>query len=341
MPLAADKAPAYFANNQLPGITLIHGDEPLLVQEALDAARNRAKADGFSERKRIDLNRDAIWKTLINEIDTPSLFAPKRLIELHVEDGKLRRIASEVLQKIAASEPMSQTRLLIHAPNLQRPQSAAWFKALIRAKCLDIRSYPLDQQAFEEQINRRLLAAHLRLNNRAYEQLISYVEGNLLAAAQAIERLSQRPDHDNILRAADLRETLSDLSRFGNADFRRTLLQMHWLNAYRIAGKIAAEDGAQISLITWQLDRDASLLLQLKTSAASRWQELFTAYRVYSREQRNYENALAHFSPGTLKSLLELAAKLDRIRKGAEPGDPWLTLRQYLLLRAQKRATGV
>lgn len=337
MSLAADKAPAYFAKNPLPGLALIHGEEPLLVQEALDAARRRAREDGFSERQRIDLDRDAVWKTLISEIDTPSLFAPKRLIELHVEDAKLRRTAADVLQKIAASTATPQTRLLIHAPNLQRPQSTAWFKALLRARCLDIRSYPLDQRAFEEQIDRRLAAAGLRLHNRAYEQLISYVEGNLLAAAQAIERLSQRPDHGTILRVADLREILSDLSRFDSADFRRALFEARWLDGYRIAGKIAAEDGAQISLITWQLDRDASLLLQLKTHAPSRWNEIFTAYRVYSRAQRNYEKALTHFSPGALKSLLELAGKLDRIRKGAESGDPWLTLRQYLLLRAQKR----
>ncbi len=336
MALAVAKAAGYFAKNPLPAITLIHGEEPLLVQEALDAARRRAKEDGFSERQRIDLDRDAIWKTLINEIHTPSLFAPKRLVELHFEDAKLRKTASDVLQKIAApNKAMSGIRLLLHAPNLQRPQSAVWFKALLRAKCLEIRSYPLEQRDFERQIERRLGKAGLRLDNPAREQLIAYVEGNLLAAVQAIERLSQRPDHENILSATELRETLSDLSRFGNADFRQALLQARWLDAYRMAGKIAAENAAQISLIVWQLDRDISLLLQLKTTAPGRWNALFSDYRVYSRAQRDYEKALPHFTPGTLIKLLKLAGKLDRTRKGAEPGDPWLTLRQYLLLRAQ------
>lgn len=343
MTLAADKASAYLQHNALPDITLIYGAEPLLNQEALDAARANAKSAGFNERQRLDMQRDAQWKTLLTEINTPSLFAPKRVIELNVDNKKLGKTPASVLQDLSAQTPLSGVRLIIHAPNLEFPQKTAWFKALIKAKTLEIRSYPLTQKDFEQQINLRLNKYKLRLNDNAYEQLLRYVEGNLLAAEQALMRLSYRPNHDAILSGTDLRETLSDLSRFGALDFRRQLFAGNWQAAYRIAGKLAAEDANQISLMTWQMDRDFSVLLQMRTEPPAKWESIFSDYRIYSRQQPEYRNALTHFSPGLLITLLKLTAKLDAIRKGAEAGDAWLTLQQFLLLRAQlaaqKRAT--
>ena len=42
-------------------------------------------------------------------------------------------------------------------------------------------------------------------------------------------------------------------------------------------------------------------------------------------------------APGALRLQLRLAAKLDRITKGAEPGDYWQTLKQHLINNQQRQ----
>ena len=81
MNLAAQDTAHHLKAHPLPAISLIYGSEALLNAEALDALRARATADGFSERQR--LYGDTRIDTLIAELETPSLFAPRRLLELY------------------------------------------------------------------------------------------------------------------------------------------------------------------------------------------------------------------------------------------------------------------
>ena len=86
MNLAAQDIAHYLKQHPLPAVTLIYGSEALLNSEALDAARARALADGYDERQR--LYGDSRIDSLIQELETPSLFAPKRLLELHLDAKK-------------------------------------------------------------------------------------------------------------------------------------------------------------------------------------------------------------------------------------------------------------
>ncbi len=326
------KAPRYYQHHPTPAITLFHGVEPLLIQEAIDALRARAKADHFSERQRLEMERDSQWSQLLTEVDTPSLFAPKRLLELHSDEKSFKKTATAVL-KALASRSLQQTRILIHAPALERPQNAAWFKALSKSDFLEVRSYSLSPRDMEEQIQHRLKQAGLRLDHEALTLFMNFVEGNLLAANQAIERLVYRPDHEEILTADALKTTLDDFSRFSSHDFAHALRRADWQSAYRIAEKIEAEAADQIILLCWLIARDAHLLFQLKSQGNTEYAALFSQYRIYARQQKEYLAVLKYHSPGSLLGLLRLTGKLDRIAKGAEPGDAWLTLRQYLVLR--------
>ena len=99
MNLAAPDAPRHLKQHPLPAITLIHGSEALLNSEALDAARARATADGYDERQR--LYGDSRIDSLIQELETPSLFAPKRLLELHLDAKKTDKATSDTLRRLA------------------------------------------------------------------------------------------------------------------------------------------------------------------------------------------------------------------------------------------------
>lgn len=334
MNLAAPDAPRHLKQHPLPAITLIHGSEALLNSEALDAARARATADGYDERQR--LYGDSRIDSLIQELETPSLFAPKRLLELHLDAKKTDKATSDTLRRLAELR-LENSRLIIFAPNLDKPHTTAWYKALFSQGNLAIASAALYPPQFAKQIAQRLQAAKLRLTEAAYELLVANCQGNLFAAKQAIERLTIHPQAQNIIDDTLLTELLDDFSQFNTFALSDAILGADWPKAHRIAARLQAENPRDTTLITWLLQRDASLLIGLHNEAQNSHGALYKQYNIYDSQQRRYQTALAKHPPGALRLQLRLAAKLDRITKGAEHGDYWQTLKQHLLNNQQRQ----
>ncbi len=61
------------------------------MQEALDAIRAAARAKGFAEREVLDAERGFDWQRLLDTCNTPSLFAPQRIVELRSATRRMRR----------------------------------------------------------------------------------------------------------------------------------------------------------------------------------------------------------------------------------------------------------
>lgn len=331
MNLKPEDVAAHFARHALPYITLITGSETVLNLESLDAARARARQDGYEERQRFDTGSGFKWSDVLTESQSLSLFAARRIIEVHGEDKKPDKKSADILAALAAA-PDDSLRILLHLPQLEKPHEQSWFKACFAGGNLAIISKTLYPHELARQADRRLRDAGLELTGAARERLLDYCQGNLLAAKQAIELLAIRarnPVHEN-----DLLALLADAAMFSVFTCTEALWRGDWLEAWRIAGKLQNEDSRQIIRFTAQLAREAALLLQLH-HAPHDADSLFKTFRIYSRKQQ-YLDAQKRFSPAALRTLLKLAARLDRLAKGVEKGDPWLVLRQYLLLKAQR-----
>ena len=334
MKIAARDAENHLQRHSLPYITLIQGEEIVLNLESLDAARARARADGYDERQRFDTGSGFKWHDLLAESQNLSLFAPRRLIEVHGEDKTLDKKAGEVLATLVAQSD-ENVRMLLYLPNLEKAHEKAWYKACFSSGNLDIKSdflYPAD---FAKQIDQRLRSARLPLTSDARERLISYCAGNLLAAKQAIEHLALRQrSHDGPIDEDGLLTVLADAAHFNVFAFSDALLQGDWLTTWRVASRLQEEDNKAIIPLARMMERDASVLLQLQQHPDPN--QVFSLWRIFKFQQRHYLGARARFKPALLRTLLKLAARLDRLAKGVEKGDPWLILRQFLLLMAQR-----
>src|ERR1043165_971845 len=74
-------------SRELAPIYVVGGDEPLLVEEALDAIRAAARKQGYSEREVLEVDPAFDWQRLIESYASLSLFASRRLIELRMPRG--------------------------------------------------------------------------------------------------------------------------------------------------------------------------------------------------------------------------------------------------------------
>ena len=71
----------------------LHGNEPLLEQEALDSIRRHARAQGYSERSSFTVSGAHFdWSAVLAAGGSLSLFADKQLVEIRIPSHRSARI---------------------------------------------------------------------------------------------------------------------------------------------------------------------------------------------------------------------------------------------------------
>jgi DNA polymerase III subunit delta len=195
MQLKADQLPAHLARGELKAIYTLHGDEPLLAQEAADQVRAAARAAGFGDRQVFTVSGAHFdWSGVIGAAQSMGLFADQQLIEVRIPSGKPGKDGSTALQEYA--ERVGEGVLtLIHLPRLDRQQQqSAWFTALDKAG-VSVRVDPVERAALPRWIAQRLAAQGQRVAaDEAGQQALAFfadrVEGNLLAAHRELQKLA-------------------------------------------------------------------------------------------------------------------------------------------------------
>src|SRR3954470_15496626 len=157
MQLAAAQLASHLAKGLRPLYTL-HGDEPLLVQEAADAIRAAARAQGYSERTVHTVSgANFDWSAVLAAGGSLSLFADKQIVEVRVPSGKPGKDGSAALQQMAESAAGNDTTLtLVLLPRLDSAtRKSAWFAAL-EAHGVAIELQPVERAALPQWIAQRL-----------------------------------------------------------------------------------------------------------------------------------------------------------------------------------------
>jgi hypothetical protein len=73
----------------LKSLYTIHGDEPLLAQEAADAIRAAARTQGYTERSSYTVaGAHFDWSAVLAAGGSLSLFADKQIVEIRIPSGK-------------------------------------------------------------------------------------------------------------------------------------------------------------------------------------------------------------------------------------------------------------
>src|SRR5690606_30510558 len=112
---------------------VLHGDEALLQQEAADAIRAAARAQGHTERSSYTVaGAHFDWSAVRAYDGSLRLFADRQLVEIRNPSGKPGKDGSVALQQIAeAARGNDSTLTLVLLPRLDKAtRSGAWFAAL-------------------------------------------------------------------------------------------------------------------------------------------------------------------------------------------------------------------
>ena len=132
MQLRADALEGHLAKSLAP-LYVISSDEHLLALEAADKIRKTARANGYTERDVLTVERSFKWGELLAANQALSLFGDKKIIELRIPTGKPGKDGGAALQSYA--KDLSPDNLtLITLPKLDwQTAKAAWVGALQQA----------------------------------------------------------------------------------------------------------------------------------------------------------------------------------------------------------------
>lgn len=323
-------------------VYVVSGDDPLLCQEAADAIRAAARHQGHDERQVFSADANFDWGSLLLAGASLSLFAQKRLLEVRLPSGKPGDKGAAALIDYV-SRPAEDTVLLVSLPRLDASaQKSKWGKALIEsAQCQFVQIWPVDAHQLPQWINQRLSRAGLSAQREAVDLIAARVEGNLLAAAQEIEKLKLLAEGNQVT-VETVQAAVADSARFDVFGLVDAVLKGEASHALRMLEGLRGE-GVEAPVILWALARELRLLAGIaqQFSQGIPLDKAFSQARppVWDKRRPLVGKALQRLSALRWNQLLVDAQRIDAQIKGQSEGSPWVGLARLVLLMAGQRVS--
>jgi len=324
-------------------VYFIFGDEPLQIRECTDMLRKAARYYEYEEREVYTADAHFDWQQLQYAAAEMSLFASKKLIDLHLPNGKP---GDKGIALMAYLENIPEdTILLIHAGKLESATTRSkWFKALDK-QAVVVQVWPLKEQQLKQWLVNRLHRHGLQLQPDALQFLFQQVEGNLLSADQEIIKLAllhidesqagktsgNKPGQALVLNLEQVADSVSDSSIYNTFDLFDTALKGDTIRVIKMLDVFAAE-GQAIAFLLWMVTKEIRLLAILSNQAKTMGvADAMAKTYIFQQRKPLLAKILQQKPEISWHHFLLLAAHIDYSVKGVEKGEPWAELKQLLV----------
>ncbi|MFZ2237498.1 MAG: DNA polymerase III subunit delta [Dokdonella sp.] len=305
MATSIERLPALLAKPELAPVWLIAGSEHLLVIEAADALRQRARELGYVERDIHDVDQHFDWNELARSGSTLSLFSSRKIIEIRLPTGKPGKEGAAAIIEYCKNPPDDNV-LLITCHDWSKSHEGAW-SAAVNKVGMHVIAAPIRREALSPWIDARMRSRGLKANRDAIELLAERVEGNLLAAAQEIDKLAllvgNRP-----LDIATLEDCVADDARYDVFRLTDAAFAGDVGRALHIVDGLRAEGEELFALLGWVLNQLRQVIAAAGGGAGKGgWG---------GNRQEVFQRALRSAPVAHWERCLDQAGLIDRIVKG-------------------------
>ncbi len=324
MRLGVDELEGRLKGGLLP-VYLVAGDEPLQLGEAAQCIRDFARKAGYGHREVLEVGPGFDWAVFGAAAHSLSLFSEQRILDLRLTSFRVDKQGVSALVQFA-EQPPAGTLLLITCPKLDRGAKASrWFRAVASSGAV-VQVWPLSGDRLTAWIARRMAKRGMTAQSGVAAMVAERTEGNLLAAAQEIEKLSLLRGPGPIGRT-EWAESVADGARFDVYDLVDAALEGRVARVLRIFLRVRAE-GVPAAVVLWGLSREiramASMSFRIQRGEAI--ESTLDAFRVWGSRKPVVRRGLRLLDLTRWQMLLRRCASADRVLKGRERGDPWREL---------------
>ncbi|MFK3705096.1 DNA polymerase III delta subunit [Raoultella sp. BIGb0138] len=318
---------------------LLLGSDPLLLQESQDAIREAATPQGFTEHHTATIDASTDWPALFSLSQAMSLFASRQTLLLVLPENGPNAAINEQLATLVGMLH-DDLLLIVRGNKLTKAQeNAAWVTALA-SRAVQVSCQTPEHAQLPRWLAARAKQHHLQLDDAASQLLCYCYEGNLLALAQALERLSLLWP-DGKLTLPRVEQAVNDAAHF---------TPYHWVDAL-LAGKSKRVlhilqqlrlEGSEPAILLRTLQRELLLLVNLKRqSAQTPLRALFDKHRVWQNRRQLLSDALARLSNDQLRQAVTLLTRAEITFKQDYGSAIWPELESLSLLLCHKALADV
>lgn len=304
---------------------VLAGDEPLSITEAIDQIRAAARQHGAQERASFTVERYFNWGQISQFLQSFSLFAEQRILEISIPTGKPGVEGAKALQQLAEL-PAADTTIIISLPAPDRDMTnSAWFEALSQhGVLLTLNQVPLPQ--LPAWIGQRLGLQQQTADEAARRFIAEQVEGNLLAAHQEIQKLGLLYPPGSLSEEA-IRQCVLNVARFDVSQLGAAMLQGDPTRTLRIIEGLREEGETAVAVMNPLVWLFRPLLqVRLAMQNGQPIQSALTQARLFGDRQQLVKRAVEFLPQKHIEAALQKLSDIDRMAKGVGDGDAWLEL---------------
>ncbi|MCP4042221.1 MAG: DNA polymerase III subunit delta, partial [Gammaproteobacteria bacterium] len=278
---------------------------------------------GFDERLVFDVDATFDWNLLRCEMDSLSLFASQRLIELRMPGGKPGKGGSDVIKEYCRRPPPGVLLLISTGKLESKVRSTAWYKA-IESSGVVVQVWPVELSRLPSWIRQRAANMDMQIDEESSALLAQRVEGNMLACNQELEKLLLIHGQGAIT-LEQVMAAVFDSTKYTIYTFVDSALTGDRARTMRILRNLRGE-GVAPPLLVWALGKDLRILCRIATAAVGGGspEPLWARFKVWESRRPVLRRALQRHTVRSLQRLVRRLGKVDRIIKGQDrTRDPW------------------
>ncbi|WP_413528228.1 DNA polymerase III subunit delta [Rahnella inusitata] len=313
---------------------ILCGNDPLLLQESQDSIRRAAQLADFQEHYTFILDAHTEWDSIFSICQALSLFASRQTLMLILpENGPTAPMAEPLLKLTTLLH--DDILLVLRGTKLTKGQeNSAWFKAL-SDKSVFVSCQTPEQAQLPRWVTRRAKELSLELDEPANQLLCYCYEGNLLALAQSLERLSLLYP-DGKLTLPRVEDAVNDAAHFTPYHWLDALLAGKSKRAWHILRQLQQEDSEPVILLR-TVQRELLMLLNLKRKMDSTpLRTLFDQQKVWQNRRTLVTQALQRLSLADLNQAVRLLTQMEITLKQDYGQSVWPELESLSMLLCGK-----
>ncbi|PID45854.1 MAG: DNA polymerase III subunit delta [Proteobacteria bacterium] len=305
--------PLLSSDNPLSPVYLLSGDEPLQMLEAADAVRRAAREQGYTEREILRVEAGFDWSSLSQAADEMSLFSQQKVLDLRLEKQSPGAKGSKALVEYTKRLPDDKILLITCQRMDARQKNSAWAKALSNVGVM-VQFWDLSLPQTFGWVAKRLRQKGLQPSQDAVRLLTERVEGNLLAAAQEIDKLKLLFGEGDI-GEAEVLESVSDSARFSVFDLATAIAAADSKRIQHILYHLRHE-GTATPLVLWVLSDLVTQLSDASHILRNGGNEQQALSKIPKPRQKMLQPALRRLQAANWLEITAKAIEVDRLIKG-------------------------
>ena len=315
------------------------GNDPLLLQESQDAIRQTASHEGFIEHHTFTLDTSTDWDTLFAICQAMSLFASRQTLLLFLpENGPNAAITAQLATLTSLLH--DDILLIVRGNKLTKAQENATWVTSLATRAVQVSCQTPEAANLPRWLANRAKQNNLQLDDAASQLLCYCYEGNLLALAQALERLSLLwPDRKLTLPRVE--QAVNDAAHFTPFHWVDALLVGKSKRALHILQQLHLE-GCEPVILLRTLQRELLLLVTLKRQSTQvPLRALFDKHRVWQNRRGMMGEALNRLNHEQLRQAVTLLSHAEITVKQDYGQSVWAELESLSLLLCHKALADV